>query len=248
MAHLKYAFLLLFSLSLLTEASEVSPASVGVIECLDPALDRLVAPEAQIEKVAEGFRWAEGPVWIDGSVIFSDVLANLAYRWKPGIAMPEVFLNPSGLLSPASGFIAPGSNGLARDAEGRLLLCQQGERRVALYENGGFRVLADRFEGMRFNSPNDLVVRRNGEIYFTDPPYGLEGRDHSALREIPFDGIYRIATNRTVTLLTKVIKWCNGIAFSPDEKTLYIGVTEPAFPHILACDVAADHGFSFAAL
>ena len=104
MAHLKYAFLLLFSLSLLTEASEVSPASVGVIECLDPALDRLVAPEAQIEKVAEGFRWAEGPVWIDGSVIFSDVLANLAYRWKPGIAMPEVFLNPSGLLSPASGF------------------------------------------------------------------------------------------------------------------------------------------------
>ena len=212
----------------------------GKIEPLDPAFDRLVAPGTQIEILSEGFLWAEGPVWINGGVIFSDVLGNTAYRWTPETNRADVFLRPSGLLTPALGFKAPGSNGLSHDSRGRLLLCQQGERRLARYENGTFTVLADRFEGKRFNSPNDLVVRRNGEIYFTDPPYAFDDRDQSPLREIPFQGVYRLDIDGKVSLLTKEINWPNGIAFSPDEKTLYIGASEPGYPHILAFDVRPD--------
>jgi gluconolactonase len=210
------------------------------IERLDPAFDRLVAPGAQIEKLAEGFRWAEGPVWHDGGVVFSDVLANTAYRWRPGRAQAEVYLKPSGQLTPQAGFRETGSNGLARDAQGRLLLCQHGERRVARYENGRFTAIADRFEGKRFNSPNDLAVRRNGDIYFTDPPYGLEGIDKSPLREIPFHGVYRVAPDGRVTLLTQAIRFPNGIAFSPDEKRLYLAVSEGGATRVVACDVQPD--------
>lgn len=209
------------------------------IERMDPAFDRLVAPGTQMEKLAEGFRWSEGPVWHDGGVVFSDVLANTAYRWKPGMTTAEVYLQPSGQLTPQPGFRETGSNGLARDAQGRLLLCQHGERRVARYENGKFTAIADRYDGKRFNSPNDLAVRRNGDIYFTDPPYGLEGIDKSPLREIPFHGVYRVAPDGKVTLLTKSIQFPNGIAFSPDEKLLYIAVSGPG-TRVLVFDVQAD--------
>lgn len=210
------------------------------IERMDPAFDRLIAPGAQIEKLAEGFRWAEGPVWHEGGVVFSDVLANTAYRWKAGMTQAEVFLKPSGQLTPQPGFRETGSNGLARDAQGRLLLCQHGERRVARYADGKFTAIADRFEGKRFNSPNDLAVRRNGDIYFTDPPYGLEGIDKSPLREIPFHGVYCVTPDGKVTLLTKSIAYPNGIAFSPDEKLLYVAVSDAAATRVVAFDVRAD--------
>jgi len=212
----------------------------GRIERFDPAFDQLVATNAKIEKLAEGFTWAEGPVWFDGAVIFSDVPANTAYRWKEGMTKAEVFLKPSGLLTPTAGFREPGSNGLARDAQGRLLLCQHGERRVARYADGKFTAIADHFEGKRFNSPNDLAVRKNGEIYFTDPPYGLEGVDQSPRKEMPWHGVYRVTTDGVVTLLTKTMVYPNGIAFSPDEKTLYVGSTENGNAHIEAFDVKAD--------
>ena len=213
---------------------------VGSIERLDPAFDKLVATDAKIEKLAEGFRWSEGPTWYEGGVVFSDVLANIAYRWKPGMTKAEVFLNPSGLLTPKPGFRESGSNGLNRDAQGRLLLAQHGERQVARWENGKFTTLADRFEGKRFNSPNDLAVRKSGEIYFTDPPYGLEGIVDSPLREIPFAGVYRLATDGKVTLLTKNLNFPNGIGFSPDEKTLYVAVSDSKATRVVAFDVKAD--------
>src|SRR2546421_89531 len=202
----------------LLAADGPSRAFNGRIERFDPAFDKLVAPGAAMEKVAEGFTWAEGPVWFDGAVIFSDVPQNIAYRWRPGPTKGEGFLNPTGLLTPTPGFREPGSNGLARDAQGRLLLAQHGERRIARYEGGKFTALADRFEGKRFNSPNDLAVKKNGDIYFTDPPYGLDGMDQSPLKELAFHGVYRVTPDGKVMLLAKDIAFPNGIAFSPDEK------------------------------
>ncbi len=215
-------------------------ALVAKIERLDPAFDKLIAPGATIEKLAEGFRWSEGPVWHDGGVVFSDVLANTAYRWKPGAAQAEIYLRPSGLMSAQPGFRETGSNGLSRDAQGRLLLCQHGERRVARFENGTYTTVADKFEGKRFNSPNDLAVRKSGEIYFTDPPYGLEGIDKSPLREIPFHGVYRVAMDGKVSLVTKSIAYPNGIAFSPDDKILYVAVSDSAATRVVAFDVKSD--------
>ena len=134
----------------------------------------------------------------------------------------------------------PGSNGLARDAQGRLLLCQHGARRISRFEDRTYTALAERYEGRRFNSPNDLAVRRNGDIYFTDPPYGLDKLNDSPGKEMPFNGVYRLAADGTVTLLTKSLSFPNGIGFSPDEKVLYVGLTESKNPHIQAFDVQAD--------
>jgi gluconolactonase len=221
-------------------ATKPSPTFSPRIERFDPAFDQLLAADAKVEKLAEGFTWSEGPVWLNGELIFSDVPQNTAYRWKEGMTQAEVFLKPSGLLAPTPGFREPGSNGLTRDPQGRLLLCQHGERRVARYESGKFTTLADRWEGKRFNSPNDLALRKNGEIYFTDPSYGLEGINNSPLKEIPFNGVYRIGTDGKVTLLTKDLTFPNGIAFSPDEKVLYVGVSDSKATRIVAYDVKGD--------
>jgi gluconolactonase len=232
--------LLCAALSCVVLAAEKPHAFTGKIERFDAAFDRLVAPSATIEKLAEGFNWSEGPVWFDGAVLFSDVPENVIYRWRPGQAQAEVFLKPSGMLTPRAGFREPGSNGLARDAEGRLLICQHGEQRVARYENGRFTPVADRFEGRRFNSPNDLAVRRNGDIYFTDPPYGLDRLNASPLKEQPHNGVYRVTPTGQVTLLAASLTFPNGIGFSPDEKTLYVAVSDGKAPRIVAFAVQAD--------
>ncbi len=233
--------LLLLLLPLTMSAADEKPhAFNGRIDRYDPTFDQLIAPNATIEKLAEGFNWSEGPVWLDGGVIFSDVPENVAYRWKPGMTKAEIFLKPSGMLTPVPGFREPGSNGLGRDAQGRLLLCQHGERRVARYEAGKFTSLADRFEGKRFNSPNDLALRKSGEIYFTDPPYGFEGGNNSPLKEQPHNGVYRIATDGKVTLLSKTLTFPNGIGFSPDEKVLYVAVSDPKATRLVAYDVKPD--------
>ena len=240
---MKRTLTLLFTTALpfIAMAADQTPHSFnGRIERFDPAFDQLVAPDAKLEKLAEGFTWSEGPVWMNGELIFSDVPENIAYRWKPGMTKAEVFLKPSGLLTPTPGFREPGSNGLTLDAQGRLLLCQHGERRVARYENGKFTTIADRYEGKRFNSPNDLAVRKNGDIYFTDPSYGLEGINHSPLKEIPFNGVYRVTRDGKVSLLTKNLTFPNGIAFSPDEKILYVGVSDSKATRVVAYDVTAD--------
>ncbi len=196
--------------------------TVGSIERLDPALDALLAPEVKIEKLAEGFRWSEGPVWRtrEGDLVFSDVPANTAYRWREGKGV-EVFLSPSGNTGVEANPSGEGSNGLMLDAEGRLVLCQHSDRRISRLAaaDHGFDTIVDRFEGKRFNSPNDLCFDRAGNLFFTDPPYGL-GREATA--ELGFHGVFRRATDGTVTVLARDLDRPNGIALSPDEKTLYV--------------------------
>lgn len=212
----------------------------GGFERLDPAFDALVAPHAKIEKLAEGFEWSEGPTWYEGAVLFSDVPENIIYRWKEGMTSAEVFLKPSGMTTPTAGFREQGSNGLSIDAQGKLLVCMHGDRRVARWEKGTFTTLADRFDGKKFNSPNDLAVRKNGDIYFTDPPYGLDKGNESPLKEQPFNGVYRVTSKGEVSVVTKDVNWPNGIAFSPDEKLLYVAVSDSKAPRIMAYDVQPD--------
>ncbi len=210
---------------------------------LDPRLQRLVPPKAVLEKVAEGFAWVEGPVWDGGRghLLFSDIPNNAILAWTHGRGA-TVYLQPSG-YSGAAPFAGrePGSNGLAFDAEGRLLIAEHGDRRISRLEKDGRRTtLADRFQGRRLNSPNDLAVKSNGDIYFTDPPFGLARTFADPARELDFCGVYRLSRSGELTLLTREIKAPNGIAFSPDEKILYVTDVDPARPAWLAYDVRAD--------
>ena len=214
---------------------------VPSIQRLDPALDALLAPEVRIEKLAEGFNWSEGPTWFQGRVVFSDVPENVIYEWKPGQTAASIFMKPSGLLKPRPGFREQGSNGLGVDAEGRLLICQHGERRVARVEKDGTQTaLADKFDGKRFNSPNDLVLAKNGDLYFTDPPYGLDKLNDSPLKELAWNGVYRRAADGKIALVVKDLPFPNGIGLSPDEKILYVAVSESSAPRLMAYDVQAD--------
>jgi gluconolactonase len=218
----------------------------GTIDRKDPRFDKLVPPGAALEKLADGFTWAEGPVWVpkkdaDGDfLLFSDVPNNTVFRWKAGEGV-KPFLKPSGYTGSTPRGGEPGSNGLTLDAEHRLVLCQHGDRRVARLEPDGKQtVLASQFEGKRFNSPNDLVYHSNGDLYFTDPPYGLEKNVNDPAKELPFCGVFRIAKDGKLTLLTKELSFPNGIAFSPDEKTLYIAISDFSRPVVMAYDVQAD--------
>lgn len=218
----------------LGRAAEPVPEFKGSIERRHPALDQLLAPDAKIEVLASGFNWSEGPVWKEGQILFSDVPENTVFKWQDGDTAAAVFLKPSGSLSGEG----QGSNGLAVDAKGNLILCQHGERRIArLEKDGRFTSLADKYEGKRFNSPNDLVIHSNGNIYFTDPPYGLpKGTEPDA----PYHGVYRIAADGKVDLIIQDVRWPNGIALSPDEKTLYIAVSDKDDTRVMAYDLQAD--------
>lgn len=216
-------------------AAEPVPAFQGSIERLDPALDALITPGVQIEVLASGFNWSEGPVWREGGLVFSDVPENTVFGWKEGDTAAKVVLKPSGSLSDATG---QGSNGLAVDAQGHLVLCQHGERRVArLEKDGSFTALADRYEGKRFNSPNDLVIAKDGTTYFTDPPYGLK---KGGQPELPYHGVYAIKPTGQVALLIEDIRFPNGIALSPDQKTLFVAVSDPQNTRVMAYDLLAD--------
>lgn len=214
----------------------------GSVERLDPKLDALIPPGAQIEKLAEGFDWSEGPVWVKGGnyLLFSDVPRNVVFRWKEGEGTTE-FLFPSGFTGSVSRGGEPGSNGLTLDAFGRLVLCQHGDRRISVLEKDRkFRSLAEFYKGRRFNSPNDLAFKSNGDLYFTDPPYGLEGNNADPKKELLANGVYRLSKTGEITLLTDKLTFPNGIAFSPDEKTLYVAVSDSQRPVIVAFDVRAD--------
>jgi gluconolactonase len=215
--------------------------TLGTIERLDPALDSLLPPGTKIERLCEGFTWAEGPVWKDGALLFSDVPENIIYRWLPGTKKAAIFLSPSGMLHPRPGFRESGSNGLTLDPAGHLILCEHGERRVARLEPDLHQTaLVDHFEGKRFNSPNDLTFRRAGDFYFTDPPYGFDELDASPLKELPFHGVFHVGADGQAVAVIKDIRFPNGIAFSPDEKTLYVGSTDSETPRIMAYDVQSD--------
>jgi gluconolactonase len=217
------------------------------IERLDPALDRLIASDAKIETLGEGYDWTEGPVWVKngGYLLFSDIPKNIVHRWKQGEGV-RPYLQPSGYTGKEPRGGETGSNGLILDAQGRLVLCQHGDRRMARMEapldspKPQFTTLADRYEGKRFNSPNDAVFRSNGDLYFTDPAYGMEKQWEDPKREIPFAGVYRRTASGEVTLLTKDMTRPNGLAFSPDEKRLYVAQSDPSSAIWRVFDVKSD--------
>ncbi len=235
----------LLGLAVALVASAFAPGrrTVGRVDRVDPRLDGLVPPGAVIEVLAEGFRWSEGPVWdrAKGRVLFSDVPNNVVHAWSEP-AGASVFLKPSGYTGPeGGGGREPGANGLTFDAQGRLVMCQHGNRQVARLEpDGSFKTLADRFEGKRFNSPNDLVYAKDGALYFTDPPYGLPRTFDDPGREIGWNGVYRLGPDGKLSVLVKDLKAPNGIGLSPDGRTLYVGQSDPDRPVVMAYDLAAD--------
>jgi gluconolactonase len=217
------------------------------IERLDPALDKLIAADATIEVLAGGYDWTEGPVWIKdgGYLLFSDIPPNRIHRWKEGEGA-RLYLTPSGYTGTAPRGGEVGSNGLTLDRQGRLLLAQHGDRRIAAMDaplgkpEPKFVSLAEKHDGARFNSPNDLVVRSNGDIYFTDPAYGMEKQWDDPKREMNYAGVFRRAADGTVTLLTKEMTRPNGLAFSPDERRLYVAQSDPAAAILRVFDVQPD--------
>lgn len=202
---------------------------LGQILRLDPKLDELIPKDAKIEVLSSRFEWAEGPVWVKdgGFLLFSDVIRNEVMQWKEGVGV-RVYLRPSGYTGRLPYSKEPGSNGLTLDPKGQLVSCEHGDRRVSvLTRGGGKRTLVDNYEGKRLNSPNDCCFKSNGDLYFTDPPYGLPKLADDPLRELDFCGVYRLAADGKLTLLTKEMTRPNGIAFSPDEKILYVAQSDP---------------------
>jgi gluconolactonase len=210
---------------------------------LDPRFDRLVPLNVNVERIVSGRTWVEGPVWNrkEHYLLFSDIPTNSIIKWQEGKGA-SVFLKPSGYTgkAPFEG-AEPGSNGLAFDPEGRLVSAEHGDRRIGRLEANGKKItLVDRYEGKRINSPNDVVFRSNGDLYFTDPPFGLPKSYDDPRKEIPFQGVYKYSKDGKLTLLTKDIKAPNGIAFSPDEKKLYISNADPMNAVWLVFDVKGD--------
>jgi gluconolactonase len=231
-----------------TEATE--SIGVGRIKRLDPALDSIVAPGTRLQKVADGFQAIEGPVWMpEGYLLFSDFAANLIYRWSADDGV-TIFRTKSGHAGFDIGsFGLPGANGLTVDRSGRLTIAEHGRRRIVRLEpNGHVSVLADAYEGRRLNSPNDLVYKSDGSLYFTDPPFGLPKSHASPRRELPYCGVFRWFRGQ-LQLLTAELGGPNGLAFSPDERYLYVAEWPPGNPGIVRYDVNDDgtlgKGFPF---
>ena len=230
-----------------TEAAPPYP-TLGMIDRVDPALDSLVAPDAQMEILAEGFEWTEGPVWVpqDNYLLFSDIPQNSIFQWSEQDSI-LLYLKPSGSEDGQTEGKEPGSNGLSLDANGNLVLCQHGDRQIARMNaplnnpKPDYVPLVDNYEGKRLNSPNDLVFHSSGAIYFTDPPYGLPGGADSPEKELDFQGVYRFSVeDSSLTLLTDELSRPNGIGFSPDEKTLYVANSDPERALWMAYDVTDD--------
>ena len=222
----KFVFIFVFFSVLAAKAQDF----VGEIEQLAPDMALYISKESKIEVLANGFSWAEGPVWVPklNGILFTDVPKNKAYLWteRKGISL---FLSPSGMTNHAPHSSSEGANGLVLDSNGVLVLCQHGDRRVARLkgdwqlEPPSYETVVDRFEGKWLNSPNDLIFSKNGDLFFTDPPYGLEQQDDDSLKELDFNGIFKWSKNEGVVLLNKTLSRPNGIAFSRDEKIVYIG-------------------------
>lgn len=216
--------------------------SIGKINKFDQRLDALIDEGAAIEVIASGFVWTEGPAWNkEGDfLVFSDIPRNVVLKWSPTEGLSE-FLRPAGYTGLVDYGREPGSNGLLFDSQGRLTLCEHGDRRIAVVtREGGKRTLADNYQGKRFNSPNDLVYHSNGNLYFTDPIYGLPNRAEDARRELDFCGVYLLRPNGEVVLLTKEFERPNGIALSPDERTLYVAQSDNEAPVWRSFPVGAD--------
>ncbi len=233
------------------QGSGIEIKTIGNIQRLDSRIDNIISKDAQIEFLAEGFDWTEGPLWVEqgGYLLFSDIPPNRVYKWKEGEGI-TLYLEPSGYTGDEPRGGEPGANGLLLNSEGQLVLCHHGDRRLAIMDapledpKSEFATIVDSYQGMRFNSPNDATFHSNGELYFTDPPYGLLQRMEDPNKEIPFQGVYRLQKNGQVELLTDELSRPNGIAFAPDEKTLYVANSDPNKAIWMAYDVIEDGSIS----
>ncbi len=222
---------------------DAAESPYATLESLGPRFDALLPPGTKIEKIAEDLEWSEGPVWDAKAktLLFSDIPRNVVMSWHAEKGVTR-FLERSGYTG-AAPFTGrePGSNGLTFDPQGRLTLCQHGDRRVSRREaDGTMTPLAVGFEGRKFNSPNDLVYDDQGALYFTDPPYGLPKTFEDPAKELDFQGVYRVAKDGRITLLTRELERPNGLAFSPDYKTLYVAQSKVEAPIWMAYPVEAD--------
>lgn len=226
------------------QTNETTDSAVAVlpntrVEILDPEALDLIDSTARVEDLGGGFTWTEGPLYIaEGDyVLFSDIPANQVIKWKEGEGT-SVYLSSAGYTGAAAQQPKnePGSNGLLLDKEGNLVLCQHGDRRIARMlaplnaPQPVFETIIDRYQGKRLNSPNDAAYRNNGDLYFTDPPYGLDGRTDDTAREIPFHGVFRLTVDGKTDLVTSEFNYPNGIAFSPDGQVLYVAHSDGENP------------------
>ncbi len=210
-----------------------------IYESYDPKFWDLIDRSQGFETLGSGYGWAEGPTWDPNtqSLYFTDVPGNIAYKWNSQSGVTE-FLNPSG-SSLTDGFREAGANGLLYDHAGQILMCNHGKRALQLVDLKTLERtdLASHYNGKKFNSPNDLIKDNHGTIYFTDPPYGLEGLNLSALKELDFNGVYKLQPNSTIYLLVKELTYPNGVALSPDQKYLYITQSDPEAPFLFRLDL-----------
>ncbi|MFO7932644.1 MAG: SMP-30/gluconolactonase/LRE family protein [Bacteroidales bacterium] len=212
-----------------TTSGQKTYPQTGSVERLDPGLDSILSPEARPEIIAEGFEWSEGPLWLPGQnmVIFSDIPNNSIFSWSEKDSL-QLYLKPSGYTDTVPRGGETGSNGLLLDPAGRLVLCQHGDRRMARMNAPlddpapEFVTLVDSWQGKRLNSPNDAIYNSEGDLFFTDPAYGLEQRYRDPLRELDFTGVFRYDSDGKLTLLTDKLSAPNGIGLSPDESLLYV--------------------------
>lgn len=242
MQSLKYPYLFTLLLATSLYGQKEYPV-IGTVERLSEKINTLISTEAKIEVLATGFGWSEGPVWVPNlhGVVFSDVRKNKAYLWTKSGGL-DVFLDPSGHTGYAPSNRVTGSNGLALDAQGNLIICQHGDRRIAQlvsweFETPQYKTIVDQFQNKRFNSPNDLVLDSKGQIYFTDPPYGFKNQDNDSLKELEENGVYLWSKDDGATLLDNSLHRPNGIALSLDEKTLFVANSHPDNPVIIAFDI-----------
>ncbi|MEQ1676920.1 MAG: SMP-30/gluconolactonase/LRE family protein [Chitinophagaceae bacterium] len=221
--------------------------TTGSFERFDPAFDAIVSKEAKAEIIAEGFEWSEGSLWIEKNnmLLFSDVPKNIIYKWTEEKGK-EVYLTPSGFTGTTTESKEPGSNGLTLDTEGHLVLCQHGNRKMARMDapldkpEAKFITLADKYDGKKFSSPNDAVFNSAGELFFTDPPYGLPKQADDPAKETPWNGVYKVKKDGTVILLTDSITRPNGIALFPGEQRLLVASSDPDGPNWYVWDIKGD--------
>ncbi|AEM72181.1 Gluconolactonase [Allomuricauda ruestringensis DSM 13258] len=217
--------------------------TTGKLVAEDDAFYNYVDNDAKIEVLAEGFIWSEGPVWVKegGFLLFSDAPQNTIFKWRDYEGLTE-FLKPSGYTGILPYSREPGSNGLTINNEGELVACEHGDRRISSMplSQGGKITVADKWQGKRFNSPNDIVQTSNGIYYFTDPPYGLPKQENSETREIDAFGVYKIDVDGSVEMVVSNLSRPNGVALSPDEKILYVTQSAPEAPYIMAYNIKND--------
>ena len=221
-----------------TKSSHPAFTSIGHLERLDPQLDAIIDSNARAEIIAEGFEWSEGPLWVESQhmLLFSDVPRNTIYKWTEEKGA-EVYLQPSGYTGSVERGGETGSNGLLLDPEDRLVMCQHGNRQMARMDASldkpkpNFFTLTGKYQGKRYNSPNDAAYNSDGELFFTDPPYGLEKQMDDSSKEISYQGVYKLKKNGDVELLTATLTRPNGIALMPGEKKLLVANSDPESPN-----------------